>query len=251
MLEMLEIKQAAIDIGNNRAKIIKFLSNSSATLKNPKLTAISICDLELLYRLYDEFFFQNWFRDHFMGKIKFSLSRKMTKSAGKTMCPKNIGRIRQEDLVLEIRLGVDFFINYGKHSQNNAVCGIKTGSGLEALLLVFEHELCHVLEFLLFNKSSCKGKRFKTMANNAFGHTDSYHKLPTNRQIAAKVFGFKLGDTVTFDFKEKKLTGFLHNINKRATVLVPDRKGPLVDKRGTRYSKYYVPLTRLQASTER
>jgi hypothetical protein len=247
MLEVLTIKQAAKDIENNRTKIIHALSISSATLRNLQLNSISTADLTLLFKLYDEVFLQNWLRDHFKGKMKFSLSRKMTKSAGKTICPKNIGRIRQEDLVLEIRLGVDFFLNYGHHSQNNSVCGIKTGSGLEALLLVFEHELCHVLEFLLFSKSSCKGKRFKAMANNAFGHTDSYHKLPTNRQIAARVFGFKLGDTVTFDFKEKKLKGFLHNINKRATVLVPDRKGPLVDKHGTRYSKYYVPLTRLQA----
>jgi hypothetical protein len=247
MLEMLTVKQAAKDIENNRTKIINSLSITSSTLRNPQLNSISTADLTLLFKLYDEVFLQNWFRDHFKGKVKFSLSRKMTKSAGKTMCPKNIGRIRQEELVLEIRLGVDFFLDYGHHSQSNSVCGIKTGSGLEALLLVFEHELCHVLEFLLFNKSSCKGKRFKAMANNAFGHTDSYHKLPTNRQIATKVFGLKLGDTVTFDFKEKKLKGFLHNINKRATVLVPDKKGPLVDKHGTRYSKYYVPLTRLQA----
>ena len=251
MLEMLKIKQAARDIENNRTKIIEVLSNSSATLKSPQVNSISTADLILLFRLYDEVFLQNWFRDHYKGKLKFSLSRKMTKSAGKTMCPKNIGRIRQEDLVLEIRLGVDFFLNYGHHSQNNTVCGLKTESGLEALLLVFEHELCHVLEFLLFNKSSCKGKRFKTMANNAFGHTDSYHKLPTNRQIAAKVFGFKLGDTVTFEYKERRLTGFLNNINKRATVLVPDRKGPLIDRKGTRYSKYYVPLTKLQAASGR
>jgi hypothetical protein len=251
MLEMLKIKQAETDIEDNRTKIIKILSNSSATLKSPQLTAISTTDIALLFRLYDEVFLQNWFREHFKGKMKFSLSGKMTKSAGKTMCPKNIGRIRQEDLVLEIRLGVDFFLDYGQHSQSNTVCGIKTESALEALLLFFEHELCHVLEFLLFNKSSCKGKRFKAMANNVFGHTDSYHKLPTNRQIAAREFGFKLGDTVAFDFKERRLTGFLHNINKRATVLVPDRKGPLVDRRGTRYSKYYVPLTKLQAGSGR
>ena len=119
------------------------------------------------------------------------------------------------------------------------------------MLLVFEHELCHVLEFLLFNKSSCKGKRFKTMANNAFGHTDSYHRLSTNRQIAAREFGFKMGDTVTFEFKERRLTGFLNNINKRATVLVPDKKGSLIDRKGIRYSKYYVPLAKLQAASGR
>lgn len=247
MLDVLKTKQPLYEIENRRAIITNHLLSHSKTMKSPQLTAISTADLELLFGLYDEIFLQNWFRENYKGRMKFSLSGKMTKSAGKTLCPKSIGKIRQEDLVLEIRLGVDFFLKYGRHSHRNTVCGIETRSGLEALLLVFEHELCHVLEFLLFHKSSCKGKRFKAMANNAFGHTESYHKLPTGMQIANKVYGFKPGDTVSFDFKEKRLTGFIYNINKRATVLVPDRKGPLVDRRGKRYSKYYVPLARLQA----
>ena len=246
MLETLKIKQPAWLIDSRRAKIMDLLSQKSAALNNPQLTAISTADLKLLFELYDEVFFQNWFKSNYKGKMRFSLSRKMTKSAGKTMCPKNIGRIRPEELVLEIRIGVDFFLYYGQLARNSTVCGLKTQSGLEALLLVFEHELCHVLEFLLYHKSSCGGKRFKTMAGNIFGHTDSYHKLPTNKQIAVKMLGLKIGDMVTFEHKEKKLTGLLYNIHKRATVLVPDRNGPLADRAGRRYTKYYVPLSLLK-----
>lgn len=248
MLEMLKTKRLAAEIESKRAQVTELLILKSSGIKSLQLAAISTVDLQLLFELYDEIFLQNWFRDHYKGKMKFSLSRKMTRSAGKTMCPKNIGKIKPENLVLEIRIGVDFFLYYGQLAASNIVCGLKAKNSLEALLIVFEHELCHVLEFLLFNKSSCKGARFKTMAGNWFGHTDSYHKLPTNKQIANKVFGFKIGDTVSFEHKERKLTGLLYNVNKRAVVLVSDRNGPLADKRGMRYSKYYVPLTRLDIS---
>jgi hypothetical protein len=246
MLDMLGTKQAQTEIDGKRAEIIRNLLAESASLKSPDLTAISTADLSLLFRLYDRVFLQNWFRDNYRGKLKFSLSGKMTKSAGKTLCPKNIGRIRPEELVLEIRIGVDFFLGYGRHSRNGVVCGIRTQNSLEALMLVFEHEICHVLEFLLFHKSSCKGKRFKAMAYNAFGHTESYHQLSTNRQVAAKTYGFRPGDAVSFEFKGKRFSGLIYSINKRATVLVTDKKGTHVDRSGTRYLKYYVPLTRLQ-----
>ena len=245
MLEMLKTKQLTAEIASRRAKVTELLAQKSSAMKSSQLTTISTADLRLLFELYDNVFFKNWFRDNFKGEMKFSLSRRMTRSAGKTMCPKNIGRVKPEDLVIEIRIGVDFFLYYGQLAKSNTVCGLKANSGLEALLFVFEHEICHVLEFLLFNKSSCKGIRFKTIANNMFGHTDSYHRLPTNNQIANKVFGLKIGDTVSFKHKERRLTGLLYNVNKRAAVLVPDRNGPLADKRGLRYSKYYVPLTLL------
>lgn len=248
MLEMLRTKQLVAEIDSKRAQVTELLILKSSGMKNPQLTSISTADLRLLFELYDWVFFKNWFKDHYKGIMKFSLSRKMTTSAGKTICPKNIGRIRPEDLVLEIRIGIDFFLYYGQLAKSNTVCGSKANNSLEALMLVFEHELCHILEFLLFHKSSCRGSRFKTMANNMFGHTDSYHKLPTNKQIANKVFGFKIGDDVTFEYKDKKLTGLLYNINKRAVVLVSDRNGILADRHGTRYSKYYVPLNRLDIS---
>jgi hypothetical protein len=102
---------------------------------------------------------------------------------------------------------------------------VKTNTGLEAFQLVFEHELCHVIEFVFFNTSNCSKKRFKVLSNNIFGHTESYHKLPTNRQIAQQKYGFKIGDKVTFIFKGKTIQGIIFNINKRATVMVEDSNG--------------------------
>ncbi|MEN6313496.1 MAG: hypothetical protein ABFD25_04515 [Clostridiaceae bacterium] len=248
MLEMLKIKRTSAEIESRRAKITEQLFLKSSDINSPQLSSISTEDLRLLFELYDESFFRNWFRDHYIGKMKFSLSRKMTNSAGKTLCPKNISKIKPENLVVEIRIGVDFFLCYGQLGKSNTVCGIRTTNSLGALLLVFEHELCHVIEFLLFGKSSCKGVRFKTIAANMFGHSESYHKMPTNKQIASKVFGFRIGDAVSFRYKERRLTGRLYNVNKRAVVLVPDRNGMLADRQGKRYSKYYVPLTLLESA---
>lgn len=246
MLNILKMKWHKSDIDRRREEISKLFMLKSSNAKNRTISNLSTVDLELLFLLYDQVFFGNWFNESFQGKIKFSLSRRMTKSAGITLCPKNIDKIKPEELVMEIRIGVDFFFQYGLVEGNKTVCGIKTSSSLEALQLVFEHELCHVIEFIHFKKSSCRGERFKVMANNLFGHTESYHKLPTHRQIANQKLGINIGDTVSFTFEGKRLTGILYNINKRATVMVRNNKGPLVDNKGNRYTKYYVPLMLLE-----
>lgn len=245
MLDLLEAKKQKSDIISRRKEISWHLSQQIPGIQNGTITRLSTTDLIWMYELYDRIFFANWFKESFAGKIKFSLSRRMTKSAGLTLCPKNIDKIKPEEWVMEIRIGVDFFLQYNTIEGSKTVCGIKTSSALEALQLVFEHELCHVLEFIHFKQSKCSGQRFKTIAANLFGHSESYHKLPTIRQIANQKLGLHIGDIVSFDFEGKRLNGILYNINKRATVMVKDRKGSLTDKKGNRYTKYYVPLMRL------
>jgi len=170
----------------------------------------------------------------------------MTKSAGLTRCPQNIDRIEPAELVIEIKIGIDFFMHYDLIEGSKTVGGINTCNSLEALQLVFEHELCHVIEFVHFKRSSCSKKRFKALANNLFGHTESCHKLPTYRQIANQRMGLNIGDTVSFIFEGEKLTGLLYNINKRAIVMVRNKDGFLADCKGNRYTKYYVPLNLLE-----
>jgi hypothetical protein len=246
MLDILKTKRNKDEIDSKREEISKLLKNQSPNIKNGTISTISTADLKLLFQLYDQIFLENWFKESFKGKIKFSLSRRMTKSAGLTLCPKNIDKVKPEELVIEIRIGVDFFFQYGLVEGSKSVCGIKTSNSLEALQLVFEHELCHVMEFIHFKESNCGGERFKATASNLFGHTESYHKLPTHRQIANQKLGLNIGDTVTFNFEGKRLKGILYNINKRATVMVRNKNGPLVDDKGNRYSKYYVPLMLLE-----
>jgi hypothetical protein len=246
MIDLITKKNSAEDIIKKRAKIACHLMRESKNIRSEVITTISPLDLKLMFDLYDAFFFGGWFKDSYQGKLKLSLSRRMTKSAGATICPKNIAEINPEDLVLEIRIGVDFLFNYGMLEGPIPVNGINTSNSLQALQLVFEHELCHVIEYICFHASKCNGDRFKTIANNLFGHTAIHHSLPTYRQIANQKLVLNIGDTVCFTLKGKKLKGILNNITKRATVLVPNKNGCFVDKYRNRYSKYYVPLDLLE-----
>ena len=246
MINLIKQKSNTEDIVKRRKNIARLLMKESENIKSGAISTVSTLDLRLLFALYDRIFLGDWFKKNFKGELKFSLSRRMTRSAGSTRCPKNIAELAPHELVLEIRIGVDFLFNYGLIEGPKPVCGVDTDTSLQALQLVFEHELCHVIEYICFHKSNCSGGRFKTIANNLYGHTASHHNLPTYKQIAKQKFVLNIGDSVSLTFKGKKLKGILHNINKRATVLVSDKTGSFTDKQGKRYAKYYVPLELLE-----
>ena len=230
------------EIAAKRREITERFITISPDIRTPKITRISVIDLRFLFELYDEIFFANYFKNEYPGKFKFSLSPRLTRSAGKTLCPRNIVKIKPENVIIEIRMGLSFFFKYDEISTDKMVCGLLTHHSLEAFQLVFEHELCHVLEFIHYHHSSCAQKRFKTIAQNIFGHLESYHKLPTSRTIAQEKYDLKIGDWVNFSVENRRLEGMIYNIHKRATVMVRDSQGRYTDKKGNRYSKYYVPL---------
>lgn len=234
------------EIIRRRKEVANGLISKSANIKGPVIESLGSSDLKSLFSLYDQIFFDHWFMHNYKGKLTFSLSTRLSKTAGKTICPRNISQLKAENVCLEIRLGTDFFFDFYEIDGMKNVAGINTDQALEALQLVFEHELCHVIEFIYFYSSNCGQKRFKTLAHNLFGHTASTHQLPTNRQIAEHRYGFKPGDLVTFSFEQQQYKGMLYKINKRATVMVKDKKGAYTDKQGNRYTKYYVPIDLLE-----
>jgi hypothetical protein len=240
-----EIRYTEEEIKYKRHQVAEYLLARSIHVKGANLTAISDRDLQLLFEGYDKVFFANWFKEFFPGILQFSFSRRMTKSAGKTYYPKDADPARPESLVIQVKISIDMIFAYGKLEKANQVGGLTTQNSLEALQLVLEHELTHVIEFIHFQNSSCKGKRFKTIAHNLFGHTESYHCLPTNQQIARQKLGLAVGDSVAFSFQGRIMKGILNAIHKRAVVMVPDKQGAYVDRRGQRYTKYYVPLQML------
>ncbi|MEA1962399.1 MAG: hypothetical protein U9N81_14220 [Bacillota bacterium] len=246
MIDLTTTRYTAKEIVDKRKTIYTEICSSSDNLDGGNLTRISTVDLELLMGLYDQVFFNDWFKNNFKGQLKFSLSRRMTKTAGKTISLRNIANIKDEDIVLEIRISVEILFKYGELEGLKTVGGIATKNSVEALQLVFEHEICHVIELLYFKETNCSQQRFKTMANHLFGHTESHHNLTTPNSVAQQKCGFKIGDTVSFAYNAKKITGVICNINKRATVMVSDKKGTYTDQQGKRYAKYYVPIVLLE-----
>ncbi|MBQ7887754.1 MAG: hypothetical protein IJ313_12810 [Clostridia bacterium] len=197
---------------------------------------ISQESLDLLLRLYD-----GMFLSHFLKRLSVhvTLSSRLTSSAGKFLFARGpFGQIRQA----EIRMSSDFLLrlNQGPFELN----GLSVATPQEAFLLVFEHELVHAVETLLYGQTG-HSQRFLSLANGLFGHTATRHKLPTRQHEAAQQ-GLLVGTRVSFSHANQELTGIVTYIGKMATVMVPSSRGEYRDRRGVRYVKYRVPLNRIR-----
>jgi hypothetical protein len=246
LFDLTTVTYSSSQIESKRKQIAQLFMEKSKNVNSSSITRISHNDAELLFDLYNEIFFYGQFTSGYQGKLEFSFSERFTRSAGKTYCRISKSKSKLGETTIEIRMGTDFFFRFNETEGDKIVCGILASSGLEAFQLVFEHEMVHALEFIYFGNSSCGRKRFKTIAKDIFGHSSSYHQLPTRRTTVQKSLGYKIGDIIVFFFKNKEYRGILYNINKRATVMVRDTAGAFIDQQGNRYTKYYVPLNLLK-----
>lgn len=220
---------------HKRAVILSKLLVSDDAFCAIPVKGISDDSLALLLELYDTAFFAGCLK---RLNIQITLSSRMTSSAGKFIFVRGaFARIRQA----EIRMSSDFLLRLmeGPFDLN----GLRVSTPQEAFLLVFEHELCHAAETLLYGKTG-HGERFLSLANGLFGHTATRHKLPTRRQEAAQN-DLHIGKTVTFTYRARKITGIITYIGKTATVMVPSPYGQYRDRNGNQYEKYRVPLTNI------
>ena len=222
------------NIKEKRERIRKILIEQSSNINGGRIEKISTEDLKALFYLYDAIFFSSYFKNTYKGTIKFSLSTKMTRAAGKTISPKNLDTMKEKDITYEIRMGIDFFFKYYETEKEKLVAGINTKDALEAFQIVFEHELCHLIELHNYHTTSCRQDRFKKIAKDVFGHTDTRHYLPTNMEIANDRYGVKVGQEVSFMLEGKYIQGIISAINKRATVMVRDNNGNYNDTKENR-----------------
>jgi len=168
----------------------------------------------------------------------------MSSAGGKTIYKKN-----KNNVTFEIRVSMKILNNFYKISSEKRVSGIIVKDPIDALQIILEHEICHLIEFYYFGNSNCKGARFKKLSIDIFSHKTIYHELPTDKKIAMtkqSKNSIRVGDNVSFIFKTKIYTGIVANITKRATVMVKDNKGLFSDKNGQRFTKWYVPLNNLE-----
>ena len=240
-----DLKYSRSEIIEKRNSIRNTFIIKSKNVKTGNIQCMSNEDLKILFDLYDEEFFYNYFSRDFKGSLTFSLSTRMTSAAGKTIYSKKIKLLREEEESYEIRMGIKFFFQYYMVERDKIVSGINTKDSLEAFQIVFEHELCHLMELHLYKESSCKKLRFKTMVNNIFAHTGVHHQLPSQQEITSEKYGIAIGQMVSFVNEGKKYSGFIYKINKRATVMVKDATGTFRDREGNTYSKWYVHFGKL------
>lgn len=169
------IKYSEEDITMYRDILKDKFKVKSLNINNNYFNNIVPLDLKILFRLYDEVFFKNFCANNNISP-NFSVSKKLSKVAGKTIYMKiKDGDVLKEEY--EIRIGLRFFLDFKENNADSKVCGVKVNDSLEALLYVFEHELCHLLEFYTYKSSNCKRKRFQEISRNIFNHKGIYHEL--------------------------------------------------------------------------
>lgn len=207
---------------------------------NNNLHIITVELINQLIKLYDYYILDGFIQEYIKNGIKTSLSKKMTSAGGKTIFLNN-KNIKE----FEIRISLAILEKYALSNCKGKICGIEGQDILDGLMLIIEHELCHVLEFAVYDTSSCKGHRFKKIAWKLFRHSATTHDV-LNKLESDSLITVKVGQNVYFEYHGKIHTGIVSNITKRATVMVLDSKGRYKDKHGNTYNKWYVPLKMLK-----
>lgn len=236
--DLLNLTYSCQEIKHKTSTIYNQMLVESGNIDEGNYTSIAPSDLKHLFELYDKMFFNNFFSGY-KEKIFFRLSTRMTKSAGKTQYYSKTG-----DFVISLSTPLVFqtFNDTPEINVNGVICQDR----LEATMRVFEHEVVHVIEYVLFGASSCSKPSFKRLAGNIFGHTEVTHQLITQAEIAHKDFNLHVGDNVSFEYDGETCEGFINRVTKRATVMVKDPQGQFADTHGNRYIKFYVPLQSLK-----
>jgi len=211
-------------------------------------TRICPGDVEHLFDLYDEFFFDGGVRKVLGDTLmEFRLSKRMTQAGGKVGWRErrdHHGKLVRTEFEIAVSTTL-LFQTFQEDHRPVMMSGLECLDRLAALQRIVEHEMVHLIEILLWVKSSCSAPRFQSIANRFFGHTDYRHQLITPRERAFTKFGIKSGDRVSFQLDGQHHTGVVNRITKRATVLVEDARG-IAYSNGKCYSKFYVPLGMLE-----
>jgi hypothetical protein len=234
------------EIDRLQREIFDLTLKLSRSIDRPNFSRLGRDDLVRMVRMYDDRFFDGKILPAASAEgLKFSLSSRMTKVAGKlvTRYPEGHRRGRREfELVLSSTL---LFQTFEDPRQQVQVTGRRCGNRLEAMQRVAEHEFVHLVEMLVWNQGNCNEARFQSIAQRYFAHSDYRHALITQRERALLKFNIRVGDLVRFVHEGKTMSGRVNRITRRATVLVPAPKGELFSD-GKRYLRFYVPLEQLK-----
>jgi hypothetical protein len=183
-------------------------------------------DIKKLFSLYDQYFFNNRLSRHI--NMNFELSNKLTKSAGNIRF-----NTKQNSAKITFSLPRIFVVDY-KNESGYLVNGLLCKSPIDALMRVMEHELTHLIEFILYGNSNCNDARFIQLSYQLWGHTENKHHLGIDTPTQTTLYGFRKGDKVSFVYQDTIHHGVINRVGKRATVIVDGIK------------KYYVPLQMLE-----
>lgn len=224
------------------------LRSSRSMRSEANFTAFHPDDLRCMFEAYDRRVMDRSCATALAGrKLDFILSARMTKAGGRTAWRITRSR-RTGETSEEFEIAVSshlLFQTFRDDSRAVTVTGLECRDRLQAMQRIVEHEIIHLSEQLVWRNSSCRARRFQSIARRLFGHRAHTHDLVTTSQVARQQHGIRRGSRVAFEFEGRRFEGVVNRITKRVTVLVPDAAGfPYSD--GRRYRKFYIPLPQLQ-----
>ena len=256
-MELLEhirgAKRKLPDIRSRTREIYADLIAESRWVRDGNFSSIHSNDLAFLFERYDEEFFEGHLgRSARKGgtPLSFRISKRMTRVGGTTTkYRRRSGPEPRSSYEIAISSTLLFSTFYDVN-RPISVTGIECRDRVECLQRIFEHELIHLAEMVIWDDSSCSQKRFQSLSFQFFAHTEATHQLITPSERAVSKFGIRTGDRVRFRVDGTDYEGFVNRITKRATILVEDRNAPLYSD-GKRYAKYYIPLAMLEPVLDR
>ncbi len=240
---LLDNAHSLSSIEKKRKEIHKKMIERSGFIDDGNFNSIAPADVKLMFQLYDEIFLGNYINDNYPDRIMFKLSRRMTRSGGKTEYHSN------RDIYVITLSSTLLFQSFNGEGRDITLCGIVCKDRLEAAMVIMEHEIVHLIEYVLYGDTNCSSRRYLSLGSRIFGHTDVRHQLVTGREVADKEYGLKVSDRVSFEFKGEIRKGVISRITKRATVMVEDPKGYYKDLSGKNYTKYYIPMGHLKKTS--
>lgn len=232
-------------ISERTARIHADVLNNSNWLDAPNFTSIHPDDLAMLFHEYDRAFFDGNIRRSLGDtQLEFDLSKRMTSAGGSTTRRKH----RCGRPWFEIKVSTPILFGSFRDDDHRPITtsGILCRDRLDAMQRVMEHEIVHLIEWWLWDESSCSKSRFHSITRRFFGHTENKHKLITPRERALAQYGIRAGMKVRFRFDGVEHLGIVNRVTKRATVLVEDQHGARYSD-GKHYSKFYIPVQMLEA----
>jgi hypothetical protein len=234
---------ASVDeIRSRAARIHEELRAASAYVREANFNRIHPRDLEFLFDAYDRQFLDGRCRAALDGRtLTFRLSRRMTRSGGSTTQLRHTSGVASYEIAIAVSMLFDAFTEPQRRVE---VCGLECLDRLQAMQRIFEHEMVHLMENLIWGTSECAAPRFQDIAKRLFLHSSHKHDLITRREKAADM-GIRVGSRVVFAFEGQRIEGRVNRITQRATVLVDHPEGVRYSD-GRRYRKYYIPLAHLQ-----
>lgn len=162
------------DILSKRAAVRRDLLGASRCIDRPQFEAIHHDDVGLLFARYDAVFFSTQLTEALAEhETVFRVSRRLKKSAGLTTLTERPGqRTYGIAIASDLLLG-----NFDPPGEAVSVAGVPCADRVAGLQIVFEHELVHLIELLVWGRTECAADRFGTIAAGVFGHRSTYHQL--------------------------------------------------------------------------